>query len=167
MTKEEVRALVDRLRARKEPSPLAPKGPRDAALNDALGKLAASSVEERSVKSALFLWNDDLAASHALAQEIETQTASYLHGVMHRREPDYENSKYWFKKVGRHPLFPAVHAAALGLLPPEFRKAVGKEWDPFRMVDWCAKGEPRAALEALQAREIELLADHCIDVAGY
>ena len=166
MTKAGVRALVDRLRARKEPSPLVPPKPRDAELNDAIGKLAASSVGERSVKSALFLWNDDLVACHALAQEIETQTAGYLHGVMHRREPDYENSKYWFNKVGRHPLFPAVQAAALETLPPDLRTAVGKEWDPFRMVDSCRKGEPRAALEALQAREIELLAVYCLEAAG-
>jgi len=159
--------LIARLKARKEPAPLVPKKVWDAELDQETEKLPDSEL-----KSALFLWNDNLARAHEIAQEIKTQTGSYLHGVMHRREPDYGNSKYWFERVGRHPAFPDVRAAALDLLAGPFqdlkhvRAGVDRqaEWDAFRMVDWCEEAagkdaDPRfvSFLHALQARELEIL----------
>jgi hypothetical protein len=166
-----LRDCIARLKSRKEPAPLVPKGVWDAGLDAAIEGLLA---DDQPLKSALLLWNDNLTRAHEIAQEITTPTGSYLHGVMHRREPDYGNSKYWFQKVGDHPNFPSLRSSALELLAGPFRelaalrKAVdsSKTWDAFRMVDWCEEAERRAAddpvvrfLRALQAREIELLAD--------
>ena len=42
-------------------------------------------------------------------------------------------------------------------------------WDPFRMVDWCEEfnaPDKVAFLEALQARELEALADYCLQKSG-
>ena len=162
-----------RLRSRKEPAPLVPSGVWDAALDAEIERLLPDTAP---LKSALHLWNDNLTRAHEVAQEIKTQTGSYLHGVMHRREPDYENAKYWFHKVGAHPLFPRVREAALELLSgpfatlPAWRKAVesSKEWDPFRMVDACQEAARKDSddslvlfLRTLQAREIELLTSAC------
>ena len=36
---------------------------------------------------------------HKIVQEGRTTIASYLHGIVHRMEGDYWNSKYWFKQV--------------------------------------------------------------------
>lgn len=139
------RAIISKLRAREGLPPLAPARPWDAALGEEIGRLA-----DGPLKSALFLWNDDLARCHELAQEIPTPLGSYLHGVMHRRERDYGNSKYWFRRVGDHPLF-------------EELRSLKKDWDPFRMADWCEAAERdgalRNSLEALQRRELEGLAD--------
>lgn len=149
--------VLARLRAF-DPSPLVPSAPRDAALDD---RIAALDAPPR-VRSALHLWNDSLSRCHALAQDIEDATGGYLHGVMHRREPDYPNAKYWFRRVGRHPLFPDVHREAIKWTG----HFMASEWDPFRMVDLCeeAAGDPvlEKALREAQAREMALLAAFCL-----
>jgi len=40
------------------------------------------------VRSAALLWHDYLDESHSLSQDIHTADGSFLHGIMHRREPD-------------------------------------------------------------------------------
>jgi hypothetical protein len=145
MAGEALEGILDRLRAF-DPSPLVPAGIRDPRLDDLIAKLEASAA----LRSALHLWNDSLDRCHSLAQDIHDATGSYLHGVMHRREPDYANAKYWFRRVGTHPVF--------GKLAPD--------WDPFDMVDRCEKAARDPGLEAglreLQAREIRLLAEFCL-----
>lgn len=162
MDRKTVDALLARLRAT-APSALVPSKIRDAALDRDIAALKATSDPERAVKSALHLWNDSLVACHELAQEIHTPTGSYLHGVMHRREPDYGNAKYWFHRVGEHPLHADVREAARKLLP-------SLAWDPFAMVDACerAAGDPalEAPLRAVQAAELALLADFAIARSG-
>lgn len=52
--------------------------------------------------SALWLLAGDLDASHQISQAIDSAEGSYWHGIMHRREGDYSNAKYWFRRVGQH-----------------------------------------------------------------
>ncbi len=65
----------------------------------------------------LYLYFSCLDQAHSIAQNIATAEGSFWHGIMHRQEPDAGNASYWFSRVGRHPIFPALHreAAALGL----------------------------------------------------
>src|SRR6185295_8809336 len=160
-----VKKCVSRLLARQEPAELAPKEVWSPELQKEILRLDPGKNEDSlALKSGLLLWNDDLDGCHSIAQDLDDAHGAYLHGVMHRREPDYSNSKYWFRRVGAHPLFPQLRTAALELLadaPPKdrFRKALesGSDWDAFRMVDWCesAKDERDVAfLRALQAIEI-------------
>jgi hypothetical protein len=158
-------AVVARLRERPEPPPLVPRGTWDPALSGRIERLAAPA----ELRAALFLWNDHLERAHELAQDIPTPTGSYLHGVMHRREPDYGNAKYWFRRVGDHPAFGPLRAAARELLEGPFRDLAEaaplrrkEAWDPFLMVDWCAAAEGRDPsdpfvrfLREIQLREIE------------
>lgn len=55
--------------------------------------------------SGLWLLAGDLDRSHSKSQAIDKPEGSFLHGIMHRREGDFSNAKYWFRRVGSHPLF--------------------------------------------------------------
>src|SRR5205814_6094788 len=76
----------------------------------------AQPRDAMAVLAGLHLWNDSLAESHTLAQGIETPTGSYWHGIMHRREPDYSNAKYWFQRVGDHPVYTELYHKAVEIL---------------------------------------------------
>ncbi len=55
-------------------------------------------------EAGIWLLAGELNRSHEVSQSIETAEGSYWHGIMHRREGDFWNSKYWFRKVGKHPV---------------------------------------------------------------
>ena len=87
---------------------------RDELLELAAAFCKANGMEEntrRLLQSAALLWHDDLDGSHEISQGVQTTDGSFLHGIMHRREPDNSNAKYWFRRVGDHPSFPALAVA--------------------------------------------------------
>src|SRR4051794_8266140 len=52
--------------------------------------------------SGLWLWHDFLDESHGISQSIHSATGSFWHAIMHRREGDFGNSKYWYAKCLNH-----------------------------------------------------------------
>jgi hypothetical protein len=122
-----------------------------------------------AVLSGLLLWNDDLHRSHDLSQNLPSKTGSYLHGIMHRREPDYGNGAYWFRRVGNHPLFPDVAKAAAAIDPHNQTGLIDNKWDPFAMIDACREaasqpnGEVGMLLREIQLAELLLLIDYALD----
>lgn len=50
----------------------------------------------------LWLLAGELDRSHDISQTLESPTGSYWHGIMHRREGDYSNAKYWMRRTGGH-----------------------------------------------------------------
>src|SRR5437867_2950796 len=49
----------------------------------------------------LWLYHDFLDEAHAICDQ-ETPELNFWHAIMHRREPDASNSKYWWRQVGKH-----------------------------------------------------------------
>jgi hypothetical protein len=123
-----------------------------------------------------WLLHDFLDESHQISQQIDTPTGSFWHGIMHRREGDFANSKYWFRRVGRHPVLEAVGqrdaelAAERGAERAAKTLITGGTWDPFAFVDLCESavgGQSRDAdlCRDIQRAEWELLFDHCYRAA--
>lgn len=157
--------------------PLAPLGPGqpNERCRNALAKLddrtlfAGQTVRDenlaRCCHSGLWLAFDFLDESHRISQEIETVEGSYWHGIMHRREPDYGNAKYWFRRVPRHPVFESLAEAARdlasqqGISDPHAQFLLHQHtWDPARFVDLCqavAQGRARCDHFARQVAQIE------------
>ena len=109
---------------------------------------APHHISDRTIaegcRSAVWLYHDYLDTSHTISQGITTETGSYWHAIMHRREPDYPNSKYWFGRAGDHSVFPAIREAAAGIaatatsLPDSATFLTTQSaWDPYAFVDLC------------------------------
>ena len=69
----------------------------------------------RACLAALWLYHDFLDESHRISQSLHGREGSYWHGIMHRREGDYANAKYWFRRVGAHPIHEALGLSARAL----------------------------------------------------
>ncbi len=124
------------------------------------------------IRSGLLLRGDFQEESHTLSQAIGSAEGSYWHAIMHRLEPDYSNSKYWFNRVGTHPVFEQLGARASSVANEELLAEFSSpSWDPFRFTDTCEAtvggrlGQYRHELEQLQELEFDLLLAHCYQQA--
>jgi hypothetical protein len=110
----------------------------------------------------IYLYFSCLDESHTISQGIETPDGSFWHGIMHRQEPDASNAGYWFRQVGKHPIFPDLQKAAEKSGYP-----TGREWDPFAFIDACDDARQHAGsdreklLQRVQLAEWQLLFAHC------
>jgi hypothetical protein len=123
-----------------------------------LGNTVQDPEAARACHSGLWLYFDYLDESHTISQDLNTPEGSYWHAIMHRREPDASNSKYWWRQVGNHPVFELLQ---------ELAPAVGYKFiSPAAFVDFCelvrgsGSADERTA-QQVQLLEWELLFDHC------
>jgi hypothetical protein len=132
-------------------------------------ELFPGSREPDSMLAGLLLYLNCWDDAHNIAQDIPTADGSYWHAIVHRMEPDAANSGYWFRRVGRHAIFPDLQtrAQAIAKQYPQSGFTAADPWDAFRFIEYCgtANARPRseceqAALEIQQA-EWELLMQWC------
>lgn len=115
----------------------------------------------RACLAGLWLRHDFLDESHSISQSIHNTTGSFWHGIMHRREPDASNAKYWFRQVGDHPICERLATEARDLTAAStFGEAAaflreGSDWDPFAWIDLCSRAMRDGGALAALCREIQ------------
>jgi hypothetical protein len=176
----------DKLKQLLTPSGLAELGPQsrpstqalaalNACLDQALRDMKLTPVSQQLVRSLILLWHDHLDASHSISQGIENPDGSLVHAIMHRREPDYWNSKYWWRRVGKHPCFPKIAQRVSEILKSKGESDLAAklvprgDWDACAFVDACeaAEGLPTtdarvALLREIQRIESEVALEHFV-----
>ncbi len=112
---------------------------------------AVEPFSHPELSAGLWLYVDELERSHRISQNLSGSTGAFWHGIMHRREGDFGNSHYWFRRVGRHP-------AMAGL----------EGYDPHRFIDEVARRykENPPELVDLQRREWVALFSWCWERMG-
>lgn len=107
-------------------------------------ELAGATTPE--VQAAIWLYVDDLDRSHTISQGIAGPIGAYWHGIMHRREGDFWNSKYWFRQA---------RGIDLNI----------DRYDPMRFVDAveATKGDNPEDLVDLQRKEWMALFTYCTE----
>jgi hypothetical protein len=148
-------AAVVELLATEHSTSLGP-GAANAALRPAIE--AATAEVPPPCAAGLWLRFDFLDESHAISQDLDTSDGSFWHAIMHRREPDAWNSKYWWRRVGNHLVLDHLRARA-----PEVGYAFTT---PEAFVDFCERVRGSGSAEEETAKRVqklewELLFDHC------
>ena len=164
---------LEKFLATPEPAELGP-GPRKGVLSAAELKATMDRLLNRAalppqncelLRSLILLWHDHLEPAHVIAQNIENADGAFVHGIVHRREPDYGNAKYWFRRVGKHPAFPEISKRVMKLLGSKAaddlrNKLIPRsEWDAFAFVDACEQANRRSGTEQEKGvlREIQAI----------
>jgi hypothetical protein len=165
----EIRPLiVDRLMALGPGAPNVGMRPQLEQLQHDLPAKAKNRDFAAACLAGLWLYHDFLDESHSISQDLHTVEGSCWHALMHRREPDYWNSKYWFRRVGEHPIYVQLRAEVIELCKGHtWPSCIGeKTWDPMGFVDLCEKqADPNAMAHEhcrnIQAIEWRLLFEYC------
>jgi hypothetical protein len=132
-------------------------------------KLFPQARAPEAALSGLYLYFSCLDEVHETAQAIETPDGNYWHGILHRQEPDAGNASYWFRRVGRHAIFPELCRAAHEIAQryPQLGVRIADPWDPSAFIDLCelARRSPGSELEKMaqeiQRAEWQLLFHYC------
>ena len=130
----------------------------------------ADEAMAKACLAALWLLHGFGETCHRMVQRLPTPTGNYWHGIYHRREGDFSNSKYWFRRTGAHPILAPLREAVrdLGLKDVTGGRASElaglTQWDPERFVDACAAareqgGQDEANCRLIQKLEWEILFD--------
>ena len=157
------------------PEPRATREPLKS-LEEKLGRIFSETNVLPSAQplicSLVLLWHDYLDESHSISQGIPNEDGSFLHGIMHRREADYGNAKYWFHRGREHPCYSVIAKRSgeiLGATTSSNLKTKlihGDTWDAFAFIDACEYAllkndrSTTTLLQQLQEIEFKTLLEH-------
>jgi hypothetical protein len=112
------------------------------------------------VRSLLLLAAGDLERAHILVQDASSADGTYIHGMVHRAEDDFDNARYWFRRTAVHPAAAEIYRQAAANSP---KVASQSTWDPSWITDWVEASRKTGAdeeLRAVLAIESEVLLEH-------
>lgn len=119
----------------------------------------------RCCKSGLWLIAGDLDQSHSISQELKHVDGGYWHGLMHRREGDFWNAKYWFKQIKQHAVYPQLATISSQRFDSlAVHPQIG--WNPAKFVDLCEQAVGRGKVRHQECTDLawvetQLLLAHC------
>jgi len=124
--------------------------------------------EPEAPMAGLWLYFSCFEEAHRLIDDPRTPDGIYWHAILHRQEPDDGNAAYWFRRLGKHPVFGALSEEARKILAarPNAEFRVG-QWDPYAFIAFCDRArrqpgtEQELAAMEIQRAEWQLLFDHC------
>lgn len=124
--------------------------PADSGVVDLIHEVVGQPDIGEPLSTGLWLYVDDLDRSHRISQSLDDETGSFWHGIMHRREGDFSNSHYWFRRVGYHPAMDLIDGydshAFIDQVEQAYRTGHGlselidlqrREW--AALFGWCAE----------------------------
>lgn len=122
------------------------------------------------LRALALLYQDHHDLAHDLVQDLSDSDGAMIHAILHRREPDYWNAKYWFRRCEGHSVFvklaPEVSAAAASTAERAVadRLTLSGSFDPFAFIDECERTAPRgeANVEASWLRRVQDLEFHAL-----
>lgn len=148
-----------------------------AGFRDVLDGPVGDRDEAQCLIAALWLRHDFLDDCHHIVQKIESRSGAYWHAVMHRREGDFSNSKYWYARADGHPGYAALAVRADDLLRQvpankQVFRITARGWNPSALVDLVEEvyqnpSDPRHAIAVtLQRLEWQNMFDAGVRAAG-
>lgn len=114
-----------------------------------LGPVSSNQDAARACLAGLWIYFDYLDESHTISQDLQTKEGSFWHAIMHRREPDAWNSKYWWRQVGNHSVLDSLREHASQLCYTYTT--------PEAFVDFCEQVRGSGSIEESTAQSVQLL----------
>ncbi|MGB0372908.1 MAG: hypothetical protein ACPGN3_16370 [Opitutales bacterium] len=124
----------------------------------------------------LWLRFDALDSAHDVINRVDSATGCLWHGILHRREGDYPNARYWMHQAGNHPIYNYLAQGAgailaqMGALETDEIHANIRVWDAMFFVKLCERavsegGDLAAFCEQVQDLEWKILFHFCYQSA--
>ena len=130
----------------------------EAAIEAALAPTAMPVPQRARILALALCWHDAWDAAHALAQEHEGHPdMDLVHAILHRREPDAANARFWFARVGQHSAYAGLPALAAAEGLPELVDCQGR-WRATAFVSHCLHATPITTPALIRLQQAELLA---------
>jgi hypothetical protein len=73
-------------------------------LDEFRSSLTNATASENLPPALRAMWEDargNWSAAHAIAQDLEDMTGSWIHAYLHRKEGELGNAGYWYRRAGQ------------------------------------------------------------------
>jgi len=130
-------------------------------LDEGLRQTTFDAPRRAQLLALALCWHDQWDAAHDLCQTMEGDAdADFVHAVLHRREGDADNARYWLARVGNHPVF--GHLVPVAAAEGFADLVADGAWRPLAFLTRCLRASDvdRPGLIRVQAAELLALLDH-------